>query len=73
VPRRNDSLGRSISGSVSGSFTAPPAGEEEDEANGQGADKGRVRSTSQVGSIAEEDDDRLDARNAASRLATSTF
>lgn len=73
VPRRNDSFSRSISGSVSGSFTAPPAGEEEDEANGQGADKGRVRSTSQVGSIAEEDDDRLDARNAASRLATSTF
>ncbi|KAJ5833677.1 hypothetical protein N7474_001988 [Penicillium riverlandense] len=73
VPRRNDSLGRSISGSMSGSLTAPPAGEEEDEANGQGADKGRVRSTSQVGSIAEEDDDRLDARNAASRLATSTF
>lgn len=73
VPRRNDSLSRSISGSVSGSFTGPPAGEEEEEANGQSPDKSRVRSTSQVGSIAEEDDDRLDARNAASRLATSTF
>ncbi|KKK26554.1 hypothetical protein ARAM_002965 [Aspergillus rambellii] len=68
IPRRSDSIGRSMSGS----FVAPTP-EEEEEVNGQGA-KGRLRSPSGVGSIAEEDDeDRLDARNAASRLATSTF
>ncbi|KAL5342878.1 Vps5 C terminal like-domain-containing protein [Aspergillus crustosus] len=66
IPRRIDSLGRSLSGS----FTAPP--EEEEEANGQGA-KGRLRSPSGVSSIVEDDEDRVDARNAASRLATSTF
>ncbi|KAJ5084933.1 hypothetical protein NUU61_009512 [Penicillium alfredii] len=68
VPRRNDNLGRSLSGS----FAAPVVPEDEpEEAPGQG--KGCGRSTSQAGSIAEDDDDRLDARNAASRLATSTF
>ncbi|KAJ5626807.1 hypothetical protein N7528_004234 [Penicillium herquei] len=65
VPRRTDSMGRSMSGS----FAAPLLNEEEGEESG----KGRVRSTSKVDSIAEDDDDRLDARNAASRLATSTF
>ena len=69
VPRRNDTLGRNMSGSL----TAPSLPDDDDEANGQGAGKGRNRASSQVGSIAEEDDDRLDARNAASRLATSTF
>ncbi|KAJ5933807.1 hypothetical protein N7454_006136 [Penicillium verhagenii] len=63
VPRRVDS-GRS------GSLTA--TGEEEGEENFESG-PGRVRSTSKVDSIAEDDDDRLDARNAASRLATSTF
>ncbi|KAL2786606.1 hypothetical protein BJX66DRAFT_312462 [Aspergillus keveii] len=67
IARRSDSMGRSMSGS----FVAP-ALEEDDEANGQGA-KGRLRSPSGVGSITEDDEDRLDARNAASRLATSTF
>ena len=67
VPRRSDGLGRSLSGSL----MASPG---DDEADESGAAKGRQRSTSGVGSIAEEDDDdRLDARNAASRLATSTF
>ncbi|KAJ5354103.1 hypothetical protein N7541_006667 [Penicillium brevicompactum] len=66
VPRRTDNIGRSMSGS----FTAPSL-EDDDETSGSG--KGRNRAPSQVGSIAEEDDDRLDARNAASRLATSTF
>lgn len=66
VPRRVDSAGRSMSGS----FTAPVEDEgDENPASGPG----RVRSTSKVDSIAEDDDDRLDARNAASRLATSTF
>jgi hypothetical protein len=67
VPRRVDNVGRS------GSFTAPSLADDEDDAGGQGSGQGRNRATSQVGSIAEEDDDRLDARNAASRLATSTF
>ncbi|PKY07265.1 vacuolar protein sorting-associated protein vps17, partial [Aspergillus campestris IBT 28561] len=66
IPRRSDSLGRSISGSI-----VPPTPDDEEEVNGQGG-KGRMRSQSGVSSIAEEDDDRLDARNAASRLATST-
>ncbi|CAI7674719.1 unnamed protein product [Penicillium palitans] len=69
VPRRNDNIGRSMSGS----FAAPSLPDDDDEASGQGSGKGRNRASSQVGSIAEEDDDRLDARNAASRLATSTF
>ncbi|RJE18415.1 Vacuolar protein sorting-associated protein [Aspergillus sclerotialis] len=67
IPRRSDGLGRSLSGSL----IASPVDDEVDES---GAAKSRQRSTSGVGSIAEEDDDdRLDARNAASRLATSTF
>lgn len=65
IPRRSDGLGRSLSGSL-----IAPSPVDEDEVNGSG---GRQRATSGVGSIAEEDDDRLDARNAASRLATSTF
>lgn len=69
VPRRADSMGRSMSGS----FTAPSIADEEEEESRPESGPGRVRSTSQVGSVAEDDDDRLDARNAASRLATSTF
>lgn len=67
VPRRNDNGGRSMSGS----FTTPSLAADDDEATAPGT--GRNRATSQVESIAEEEDDRLDARNAASRLATSTF
>ncbi|KAJ5087765.1 hypothetical protein N7456_011381 [Penicillium angulare] len=67
VPRRTDSMGRSMSGS----FTAPAINDDDNEEGKSG--QGRVRSTSKVDSIAEDDDDRLDARNAASRLATSTF
>ncbi|KAJ5994960.1 Retromer complex Vps17 [Penicillium waksmanii] len=69
VPRRPESMGRSMSGS----FTAPSIAQEDDDASHQETGQGRARSTSQAESIAEEDDDRLDARNAASRLATSTF
>jgi hypothetical protein len=69
VPRRNDSLSRSMSNSTV--IVPVPADEA---ANGDGAGNGRARALSGVGSIAEEDDDdKLDARNAASRLATSTF
>lgn len=71
VPRRGDTLSRSISGGM-----VPPVSEE-DETNGAGAaaaGSGRPRAMSGVSSILEDDDDgRLDAKNAASRLATSTF
>lgn len=67
IPRRTDSMGRSMSGS----FTSPVPDEDEEARPDSG--QGRVRSTSQAGSIADDDDDRLDARNAASRLAASTF
>ncbi|OJD23479.1 hypothetical protein ACJ73_05165 [Blastomyces percursus] len=68
VPRRGDSLNRSISGSF-----ISPIREDEGEANGE---RTRNRSLSRSGMIGlpeEEDDDRVDAKNAASRLATSTF
>lgn len=69
VPRRSDGLGRSLSGSLTSSNL-----DNDEETDATGAGKGRMRSSSGVGSIAEEDDDdRLDARNAASRLAGSTF
>jgi hypothetical protein len=70
VPRRGDSLSRSVSGSFVS--TVP---EDEEDLNGDGA-KGRVRALSggSMSGVPEEDDsDRVDARNAASRLATSTF
>ncbi|KAJ5573600.1 Retromer complex Vps17 [Penicillium hispanicum] len=70
VPRRVDSMGRSMSGSFT---TSNVNDEEESEENRPESGPGRVRATSQVDSIPEDDDDRLDARNAASRLATSTF
>ncbi|KAL6150259.1 Vacuolar protein sorting-associated protein 17 [Exserohilum turcicum] len=69
VPRRpGDGLNRS----VSGSFAAPlPEVDEDDE----DSINGRKRATSKAGSQQgiEEDDDRIDAKNAASRLATTTF
>lgn len=70
VPRRPDGLNRSISGS----FVAPVG--EEDGAHGDENSSGRVRALSgaSLKSVKEEDDDdRVDAKNAASRLATSTF
>lgn len=73
VPRRTDSLSRSVSGSLVG-----PLGEDEGDV-GEGEDGGRARALSgaragTLPGLAEEDDeDRVDARNAASRLATSTF
>ncbi|KAI4113252.1 MAG: hypothetical protein LQ345_005724 [Seirophora villosa] len=69
VPRRPDALDRSIGGNF------PPVPEEA--AAGVGAEEGRKRPVSGTGSskgVREEDDeDRIDAKNAASRLATSTF
>lgn len=69
VPRRGDSLGRSISGSF-----VSPVPEEGEDVNGGSSGKTRSRSgTGVMGLPEEEDEDRVDARNAASRLATSTF
>ena len=69
VPRRTDSLSRSIPGSII-------AGVNEEEDIGD-KDKG-VKSPAGAGATMpglpeEDDEDRVDARNAASRLATSTF
>ncbi|WEW56542.1 Vacuolar protein sorting-associated protein 17 [Emydomyces testavorans] len=65
VPRRGDSLSRSISGSL-----IAPLPEDDEEMHGSGSRTGVARSRS--GTI-DEDEDRVDAKNAASRLATSTF
>ncbi|KAL3420068.1 PX domain-containing protein [Phlyctema vagabunda] len=72
VPRRPDGLNRSVSGSfMSG---VPEDGEGEDE---QGAGRARAVSGASSGGLTgvkeEDDEDRVDARNAASRLAASTF
>lgn len=72
VPRRPDSLNRSASASF---LSQVP-----EDANGDEADTtGRTRALSSASSSGlggvkeEEDEDRVDARNAASRLAASTF
>ncbi|KAI1912120.1 Vacuolar protein sorting-associated protein 17 [Ophidiomyces ophidiicola] len=64
VPRRGDSLSRSISGSLI------PSLPEDDEESAGDSRKGNTRSRS---GTMEDDEDRVDAKNAASRLATSTF
>ncbi len=74
VPRRQDGLHRSISGSLVG---VP----ESDEADVNGGGRPRAESRGSGGRTAgvleglpeEDDEDRVDARNAASRLAASTF
>lgn len=73
VPRRPDGLNRSVSGSFPGMPEEGAGGAEEGE---DGAHGGRKRATSTASSLSkvqEEDDDRVDARNAASRLAQTTF
>ncbi|KAI9676182.1 MAG: Vacuolar protein sorting-associated protein 17 [Caeruleum heppii] len=72
VQRRQDVLNRSMSGSL-----MSPTDGGEDGPNGDGAGM-RPRSVSVAsggleGRKEDEDEDRIDARNAASRLATSTF
>lgn len=67
VPRRADANTRSTSSSFMGKV---PEDNEADEAQQDTAATGRA---SLAGVNEEEDDDRIDARNAASRLATSTF
>lgn len=67
IPRRSDNLARSVSGSF-----VPPALDNDESADSTQNDQGRLRADSNP--VREEDDeDRLDAKNAASRLATSTF
>ena len=67
VQRRGDALGRSVSGGFGAPASVPEDGEGE---NGEAPSA--VRNS--MGRLKEEDDtDRVDARNAASRLATSTF
>jgi hypothetical protein len=69
VPRRGDGLTRSISGGFGGQIV----GDGSDEIDGDG-EPGRKKAGSGLGKVKEEDDeDRVDARNAASRLAASTF
>jgi hypothetical protein len=72
VPRRPDGLSRSISGSFA---TNVPGDLPEDvEEDAEGGRKRATSSTSSLRKVAEDDDeDRLDARNAASRLAQTTF
>ncbi|ROT40617.1 vacuolar protein sorting-associated protein Vps17 [Sodiomyces alkalinus F11] len=68
VPRRSDTISRSVSGGMVPNL-AEDSGEGED---GQGVTQAKVPGT--LTGVAEEDaEDRLDARNAASRLAASTF
>ncbi|KAK3390328.1 hypothetical protein B0H63DRAFT_111629 [Podospora didyma] len=72
VPRRTDTLSRSISGSFAG--TLPEDVEGETVEGGEQGGRVRALSGAPLPGVAEEDDeDRIDARNAASRLATSTF
>jgi hypothetical protein len=69
VPRRQDALERSVSGGF-----PPPVKEEDGIDREEGARKRASSGAESLKGIAEEpDDDRVDAKNAASRLATSTF
>ncbi|KAG4439627.1 hypothetical protein IFR05_004876 [Cadophora sp. M221] len=71
VPRRPDVLSRSISGSFMSNVP------EESEQDGQGPNRARALSGASAGGLKdvkeEDDEDRVDARNAAARLATSSF
>ncbi|KAL8915940.1 MAG: hypothetical protein Q9172_006549 [Xanthocarpia lactea] len=67
VPRRPDALDRSINGNF------PPAQEEAEATNGDVGKRRPVSQGSLKGVREEDDEDRVDAKNAASRLATSTF
>lgn len=72
VPRRPDGLSRSMTGSF---MSNVPENDEDEEEEGQVG--GRALSGGIAGGLKgvkeEDDEDRVDARNAASRLATSTF
>ncbi|KAL2121586.1 hypothetical protein VTJ04DRAFT_5613 [Mycothermus thermophilus] len=76
VPRRStDALARSVSGSlVAAAVVAATDPDAADGADGAGARGRALSGAGRIPGVLEEDDeDRVDARNAASRLATSTF
>ncbi|CAD0099411.1 unnamed protein product [Aureobasidium mustum] len=73
VPRRPDGLNRSISGSFAGTGTVPEDAEAEQAEEGTTGRKRATSSASSLGRLEEDDEDRIDARNAASRLAQTTF
>ena len=79
VPRTRDSLSRSISGSVAGAASIPEDEDEDGETmNGGEGERSTGRPRSSTGSagaggVKDDDEDRVDAKNAASRLAQSTF
>ncbi|KAL0933222.1 PX domain-containing protein [Colletotrichum truncatum] len=74
VPRRSDqAISRSVSGSL---ISGGPEDGDGDDGQGAGQNKGLGATggrASLTGVTEEDDEDRVDARNAASRLATSTF
>jgi hypothetical protein len=69
VPRRTD-LNRALSGSMIASAGLSDEGDVE---GGAGQGRGLAGTVTLPGVGEEDDEDRIDARNAASRLATSTF
>ena len=73
VPRRSDAVSRSVSGSFVGGAGDDEAEAEEGEQGGRARTLSGARSGILPGLSEEDDEDRVDARNAASRLATSTF
>lgn len=76
VPRRSDNLSssRSIASSIGGGGVIDEGGENyNDDDDSQQGSKRLSASTAGLPGLAEDDEDRVDARNAASRLATSTF
>ncbi|EOD45335.1 putative vacuolar protein sorting-associated protein vps17 protein [Neofusicoccum parvum UCRNP2] len=73
VPRRPDGLSRSISGGLGATAPLPEEDDDEEEEGVLHRKRATSGAKSLKGALAEEDDDRVDARNAASRLATTTF
>lgn len=73
VPRRTDALNRNVSGSFVGGVTDDKAEGEGGDGEGGAGGAGRGSAGGLPGVSEEDDEDRVDARNAASRLATSTF
>lgn len=77
VPRRAEALDRSLSGSFPAPVPEEGGGGVNGNENGGGSGSGgrtrTISGTSLKGVKEEDDEDRVDAKNAASRLATSTF
>lgn len=77
MPRRAEALDRSLSGSFPAPVPEEGGGGINGNENGGGSGSGgrtrTISGTSLKGVKEEDDEDRVDAKNAASRLATSTF